>query len=121
MRYVIPIFFFIALSESCAAQKSLTALRQNMAVMASMPGAWQVIANEIAPDGKKTALHGTYLISWALDSTYLRIEASLEEDFSHKRRGFECLITYNPDSTQFVFLYTSGISRIRAGKMEHRL
>jgi hypothetical protein len=104
MRYVI-LLLFVAITQTAVAQKSLATLRQNMSVMASLPGTWHVTANEISPDGKKTALHGTYIISWALDSTYLRIAATLEENISHKKRAFECLVTYNPDSAQYELSY----------------
>lgn len=105
MKYLILLFLFVAITGNSIAQKSLTTLRQNMSTLASLPGTWHVTANEISPDGKKTALHGTYVISWALDSTYLRIAATLEEDVSLKKRGFECLVTYNPDSSQYELSY----------------
>src|SRR6185436_11775153 len=104
-RITTLIIFVLTLAQHANSQKSLQVLRQNISALAPLAGDWQVSAREIAPDGRATPLHGTYKISWALDSTYIRIAASLEEDASHKKRGFECLITYNPDSSQYEFSY----------------
>jgi len=82
----------LLVSNLCFAQPG--SLRKNMKHLSPVVGNWDVNTTIIERSGRRTEEKGTYACTWALDSTYVQIDATLTSE-TGKSRKFKCLITFS--------------------------
>jgi len=120
-RWVISIFCFglIALlgpigsvhAADAGSISDYAKIRAGMSKLSPMLGKWH--ADAVFQDGRENV--GTYAIHWALDDTYLEMEADFHrKNDPSQHHGFVIYVTYNPATRHYesTYLYTRWAMRV---------
>ncbi len=95
----------VLLASLTTAQTMHNDIKSKLKVLSPLSGNWVVNTEMISRDGKLTKETGSYEITWALDSTYLRWTAMLRNSTGGLPRQFICWLTYDTEKSKYRLTY----------------
>jgi len=108
IHYLFLLVGFLATPDQANAQSKHQKIKSALMSLSAVTGSWQVESKFTPRKGDPVIEQGQYIISWALDSTYLQWTGSLVNQATGKSRQFQCWITYDTKQHHYkqIYFYT---------------